>query len=111
MWNVSVVMFAPNLISWPIRALRNSAHRSMRAATISSLRWLVTNAPPSLAFDVGVVAGHRVDHLARYLGSAGTVEERQRDAVDLESEGGKLLAEDGGVEIGHGWFSPNSFGR
>ena len=30
-WNVSVVMFAPNLISSPLRALRNSASAGVRA--------------------------------------------------------------------------------
>ena len=52
MWNVSVVMLAPNLISWPDPALRNSATASCARSVISSLRWLVRNAPPSLAFDV-----------------------------------------------------------
>ena len=50
-WNVSDVMFAPNLISLA-SAPRRSAIAACAAWSIASERWLVANGPPWFAFDV-----------------------------------------------------------
>ena len=50
MWNVMVVMFAPNTISSGDAAPRRSAAAAWASRCISSDRRLVTNEPPSFAF-------------------------------------------------------------
>ena len=50
-WNVSVVMFGPNLISSASAAPSMSAIAWWASWTIASLRRLVRNAPSALAFD------------------------------------------------------------
>ena len=50
-WNVSVVMFGPNLISSGDAAPSKSATAAWASAAIASLRWLVSKAPPAFAFD------------------------------------------------------------
>ena len=52
MWNVSVVMLAPNVISSGSAAPSRSAMAACASAAIASLRSLVANAPPEFAFDV-----------------------------------------------------------
>jgi hypothetical protein len=50
-WNVSVVMFGPNLISSADAAPSISAIAWWASSTIASLRRLVRNAPSWFAFD------------------------------------------------------------
>ena len=51
MWNVSVVMLGPNLISSGLAAPSMSAIAWWAFAMIASLRRLVRNAPSVFAFD------------------------------------------------------------
>jgi hypothetical protein len=50
-WNVRVVMFGPNVISWAASAPSMSAAARWASAEIASLRSLVRNVPPEFAFD------------------------------------------------------------
>jgi hypothetical protein len=49
-WSVRLDMFWPNLISSGLAAPRKSATAAWASSTIASLRRLVANAPPALAF-------------------------------------------------------------
>ena len=50
-WKVIVVMLAPKAISSGDAAPSMSAMAPRAPSRIASLRWLVANAPPALAFD------------------------------------------------------------
>ena len=102
MWNVSDVMFAPNLIS-------SAEAAPSRSAIAWWASWTRCVAPPArqeravvVRVRGPVVVADRGDHRLRDLGPARPVEEGDRPAAVLDREGRELAPQRLDVERGHG---------
>ena len=101
MWNVSVVMFGPNLISSGLAAPSMSAIACMGLGDDRVAPPAREERAVGVRVRLAVVARDRIDDRLRDLGAAGAVEEDDRPAVLLEREGREAGAERVDVEGGH----------